>query len=134
MKQNCIHFCCISHIIRYYSFILPWKHALQVAQSPNHVCRQLHKIPDQHMCITHVYCTCIHIVTGRQIFYLTFNKLAILLSTKTWTLYKNISKSRITLPLLVTEGMLLTLVVALSFTIQLLEVEDVVDDTPVVTD
>lgn len=80
--------------------------------------------------------TALTIVTGKQILYLnvTYRKLAILLSTKTWTLYNNISKSRITLPLLVAEGMLLTLVVALSFTIQLLEVEDVVDDTPVVTD
>lgn len=49
-------------------------------------------------------------------------------------MYSNISKSHITLPLLVTEGMLLTLVVALSFAIQLLAVEDVVEDTPVVTD
>ena len=49
-------------------------------------------------------------------------------------MHNNISKSHITLPLLVTEGMLLTLVVVLSFAIQLLEVEDVVDDTPVVTD
>ena len=38
------------------------------------------------------------------------------------------------LPLVVTEGMLLTLVAALSFAMQLLEVEDVVDETPVVTD
>lgn len=45
----------------------------------------------------------------------------------------SISQSHITLPLLVTEGMLLTLAVALSFAIQLLEVEDVVDETPVVT-
>lgn len=46
----------------------------------------------------------------------------------------NISQSHETLPLVVTDGMLLTLVVALSFAIQLLEVEDVVDATPVVTD
>lgn len=45
----------------------------------------------------------------------------------------SISQSHLTLPLLVTEGMLLTLAVALSFAIQLLEVEDVVDETPVVT-
>lgn len=45
----------------------------------------------------------------------------------------NISQSRITSPLLVTEGMLLTLAVALSFAIQLLEDEVVVDETPVVT-
>lgn len=45
----------------------------------------------------------------------------------------NISQSRITSPLLVTEGMLLTMDVALSFAIQLLEDEVVVDETPVVT-
>lgn len=43
------------------------------------------------------------------------------------------NKSHITLPFVVTEGILLTLAVALSFAIQLLEVEDVVDETPVVT-
>lgn len=40
----------------------------------------------------------------------------------------------VTLPLFVTEGMLLTLAVALSLAMQLLEAEDVVDATPVVTD
>lgn len=45
----------------------------------------------------------------------------------------HINKSHIILPFVVTEGMLLTLAVALSFAIQLLEVEDVVDETPVVT-
>lgn len=39
-----------------------------------------------------------------------------------------------TLPLVVADGILLSLVEELSFAIQLLEVEDVVDDTPVVTD
>lgn len=38
-----------------------------------------------------------------------------------------------TLPLLVTEGILLTLGVELSFATQLLETEDVVDETPDVT-
>jgi len=44
------------------------------------------------------------------------------------------SQSHITLPLVVTEGMLLAMVVALSLAIQLLEVEDVVEGTPAVTD
>lgn len=39
----------------------------------------------------------------------------------------------ITLPLLVTEGILLTLGVELSFATQLLETDDVVDETPDVT-
>lgn len=52
-----------------------------------------------------------------------------MLYAKSWTQ----QGGHITLPLLVTEGILLTLGVELSFATQLLETEDVVDETPDVT-